>query len=32
MEDIIDPKTVKLGTGVSLDRGLVVVDIIRSNV
>ena len=30
MEDIINPDTAKLGTGVSLDRGLVVVDIIRS--
>ena len=29
-EDIINPDTAKLGTGVSLDRGLVVVDIIRS--
>ena len=30
MEDMINPETAKLGTGISLDRGLVVVDIIRS--
>ena len=30
MEDMINPETAKLGTGVSLDRGLVVVDVIRS--
>ena len=30
MEDIINPETAKLRTGLSLDRGLVVVDIIRS--
>ena len=30
MEDMINPETAKLGTSVSLDRGLVVVDIIRS--
>ena len=30
MEDMINTETAKLGTGVSLNRGLVVVDIIRS--
>ena len=30
MEDMINPETAKLGTGIYLDRGLVVVDIIRS--
>ena len=30
MEDMINRKTAKLGTGVSLERGLVVVDVIRS--
>ena len=30
MEDMINPETAKLRTGLSLDRGLVVVDIIRS--
>ena len=30
MKDMINPETAKLGTGVSLERGLVVVDIIQS--
>ena len=30
MEHLINPETAKLRTGISLDRGLVVVDIIRS--